>query len=754
MTEKERDAHDTERDGLDSRARLENDGHVFEPAQCFPKRKHLRGFGRGLSSTTALREAGPCVIHDSRSGSDLGVHSVHTSSRIPPMDSANSGAKVYVLKPPSAEAPVKSLSRDYAQELNPQQLAAVEVVDGPALVIAGAGSGKTRVLVYRVARLIDSGIDPSSILLLTFTRKAAQEMLGRVGMLIGPQSDRVMGGTFHAVANTLLRRYGRSIGLEPGFTILDRGDSEDLVNLVRAQVGLVETGKRFPRKRTIVDMFSKSANTLQSLDDVLLNEYAHFADYRGELITLQEAYESTKRQRQLADYDDLLLRLRELLTVDEDARRMISDTWRYILVDEYQDTNRLQAEVVRKLAATHENVMVVGDDSQSIYSFRGATFRNIMDFPDLFPGTRLFKLEENYRSTQSVLELANAIIEGAVDKYSKTLFTQQKQGERPALVQTMGESQQSRFVAQKILELREEGMPLEDMVVLFRSSFHAFDLEVELSKRGLPFIKRGGFKFIETAHVKDLMAHARIVHNPLDTVSWNRALQLVDGVGKKRAQDLIAQLMTAEAPYEVLRQGSGRAALGLRHLAAALESVAHVEDASPPDQMQQLLNYYYPILKDQYDDYPKRVRDLEHLMVMAERYANLNEFLADLTLEPPDTSVTDIDAPDRDDERLVLSTIHSAKGLEWSCVFVIWLVDGRFPSSLAFQDEDELEEERRLLYVAVTRAKRLLYLTFPVQVYDKFTGSILSKPSRFLDDVDGSLVEPLTLVEGGEARRW
>ena len=677
-----------------------------------------------------------------------------TLSRMPPMDSVNAGAKVYVLKPPNAEAPVKSLSRDYAQELNPQQLAAVEVVDGPALVIAGAGSGKTRVLVYRVARLIDSGIDPSSILLLTFTRKAAQEMLGRVGMLIGPQSDRVMGGTFHSVANTLLRRYGRTIGLEPGFTILDRGDSEDLVNLVRAQVGLGETGKRFPRKRTIVEMFSKSANTQQSLDDVLSNEYAHFDAYHSDLITLHKAYESAKRQRQLADYDDLLLRLRELLTVDEEARRMISDTWRYILVDEYQDTNRLQAEVVRKLAATHENVMVVGDDSQSIYAFRGATFRNIMEFPDLFPGTRLFKLEENYRSTQSVLALANAIIEGAVDKYSKTLFTQGKQGERPALVQTMGENQQSRFVAQKILELREEGVPLEDMVVLFRSSFHAFDLEIELSKRGIPFLKRGGFKFIETAHVKDLMAHARIVHNPLDTVSWNRTLQLVEGVGQKRARDLIEKLVTAETPYEVLRQGTGRAALGLRHLAAALESVAHMEDASPPGQMQHLLEYYYPILKEQYDDYPKRIRDLEHLMGMAERYANLNEFLADLTLEPPDTSVTDIDAPDRDDERLVLSTIHSAKGLEWQCVFVLWLVDGRFPSSYAFQDEDEIEEERRLLYVAVTRAKRLLYLTFPVQVYDKITGSILSQPSRFLNDVDASLVESLTVVEDGEARRW
>ena len=670
-------------------------------------------------------------------------------SRMPLMDSTNS--KVYVLK--RAEAPVKPLSRDYAQELNPQQLAAVEVVDGPALVIAGAGSGKTRVLVYRVARLIDMGVDPASILLLTFTRKAAQEMLGRVGLLIGPQSDRVMGGTFHSVANVLLRRYGRTIGLEPGFTILDRGDSEDLVNLVRAQTGLTETGKRFPRKKTIADLFSKCANTMQPLEDVLLTEYSHFGEYLGELTKLQEAYESTKRQRQLVDYDDLLTRLRELLTVDEQARQTISAIYRYMLVDEYQDTNRLQADVVRKLAATHENVMVVGDDSQSIYSFRGASFRNIMEFPELFPGTRMFKLEENYRSTQSILALANDILKGATEKYSKTLFTQKGQGERPALVEVIGENSQSRFVAQKILELREEGVPLDEMAVLFRSSFHAFDLEIELTKRDVPFVKRGGFKFLETAHVKDLLAHLRIVHNPLDTVSWNRSLLLVDGVGQKRSRDLLTQLVGSEAPYEVLRQGGGRSALGLRNLAAALESVGNVEDGSPADQVNRLLEYYYPILKEQYDDYPKRIRDLEHLMVMAERYGALEEFLADVTLEPPNESVTGIEAQDRDDERLVLSTIHSAKGLEWRCVFVIWLVDGRFPSSYSFLTEEELEEERRLLYVAVTRAKQFLYLTFPVQVYDKITGSVLSKPSRFLDDVPASLVEPWNVVEHGESWR-
>ena len=666
-----------------------------------------------------------------------------------PMDSVNSNSHVYVLTKPKTDALAKPLSHDYARELNPQQLAAVDVVNGPALVIAGAGSGKTRVLVYRVARLIDRGIDPASILLLTFTRKAAREMLERGWAAHRPESERVTGGTFHSVANALLRRYGRVIGLDHRFTILDRGDSEDLINLTRAEIGLGDTGKRFPRKRTIADVFSKCANTLQSLEDVLLKDYAHFGDSLSELTRLQEAYDSTKRERQLVDYDDLLLRLRELLTADEHAQRMISDTYRYILVDEYQDTNPLQAEVVKKMAATHDNVMVVGDDSQSIYSFRGATFRNIMEFPTLFPGTRIFKLEENYRSTSSILEFANAVIERAAEKYSKTLFTRKALGERPVLIRAVGETQQSRFVAQKILELQDEGVPLDDIAVLFRSGFHAFDLEIELSKREIPFEKRGGLKFIETAHVRDLLAHLRIIHNPLDRIGWTRSLRLVEGVGQKRAKDLIDQIEISESPYEVLRQGSGRSALGLRNLAEVLESVGPGEHGSPPDQLKRLLDYYFPILKDQYDDYPKRIRDLEHLLVMVERYDTLEEFVADLTLEPPDESVTGVQAPDRDDE-LVLSTIHSAKGLEWRCVFVIWLVDGRFPSSYAVTTEEDLEEERRLLYVAVTRAKQSLYLTFPVQVYDKFTGSVLSEPSRFLDDVPASLVDAWTVVEEGE----
>ncbi|MGH7182414.1 MAG: ATP-dependent helicase, partial [Nitrospiraceae bacterium] len=561
--------------------------------------------------------------------------------------------------------------------------------EGPSLVIAGAGSGKTRTLVYRVAYLIDSGVDPSNILLLTFTRKSAQEMLQRAGELIGARSQRVCGGTFHSVANLLLRRYGRSIGVEPGFTILDRGDAEDLIALMRAQLGLNEKDKRFPRKGTIMEMVSKSANTLRSLDEIILDEFGHFADHMEDLGRLQKAYEAAKRQKQLLDYDDLLVMLRQLLLQDESARTTISRQYRYVLVDEYQDTNRLQAEVIRQLASTHNNVMIVGDDSQSIYGFRGATFKNIMEFPTLFPGTIMYKLEENYRSTQPILNLANCIIDEAAEKYTKRLFTRKIDGPLPSLVEAAGENTQSRFIAQKILELREEGVPLSEVAVLFRSSFHSFDLEIELSRTGLPFIKRGGVKFIETAHVKDLLAHVRVIANPLDTVSWHRVLMLVEGVGPKKAQDLLAALVKSEKPVQTLREVTGRSSQGLRNLANTLESLTGAEDRRPAHLVNHVYEYYLPILKEQYDDYPKRTRDLDHLHTIAEGYPGVDEFLADLALEPPDGSAIAVEASDRADERLVLSTIHSAKGLEWQCVFVIWVVDGRFPSVYSFVADDE-----------------------------------------------------------------
>ncbi|HMU30964.1 MAG TPA: ATP-dependent helicase [Nitrospira sp.] len=662
--------------------------------------------------------------------------------------------KPYILKRTPDQDVVRKFSLDYAKELNPQQYAAVTAADGPALVIAGAGSGKTRTLVHRVAYLIDSGVDPSQILLLTFTRKSAEEMLERVGALIGSRSQRVCGGTFHSVANMLLRRYGRVLGIEPSFTIMDRGDAEDLIALLRAQLGLNEKDKRFPRKGTIAEIYSKCENTLRGLEEIVLDEFSHFADHLDALGKLQRAYQLAKRQRQLLDYDDLLVLLRDLMTQDEASRQAISRQFRYILVDEYQDTNRLQAELIRKLAATHDNVMVVGDDSQSIYAFRGATFRNIMEFPSWFPGATIYKLEENYRSTQPILSLANEIIQEAPEKYTKHLFTRKLDGPLPALVEAAGENAQSRFVAQKILELREEGVPLNEIAVLFRSSFHSFDLEIELSRCGLPFVKRGGIKFIEAAHVKDLLAHLRVVVNPHDAVSWHRVLMLVEGVGPKKAQDLVAAMVRVTDPYQVLRDSSGRSGKGLKELAVVLENLSKSDDLSPTEQVNRVYEYYLPILKDHHDDYPKRIRDLDHLHTIAESYPGLTEFLADLALAPPDGSAVGVEAAGSDDEQVVLSTIHSAKGLEWQCVFLLWVVDGKFPSVFSFNTDEELEEERRLLYVAVTRAKRYLFLTYPINVYDRSSGMLLSKPSRFLDHVSPRLFESLALVEESHGHDW
>jgi DNA helicase-2/ATP-dependent DNA helicase PcrA len=392
---------------------------------------------------------------------------------------------------------------------------------------------------------------------------------------------------------------------------------------------------------------------------------------------------------------------------------------------------------------------VVGDDAQSIYAFRGADFRNIMDFPKLFPRAKVVTLDENYRSTQGILDLANAIINRAAEKYTKNLFTSRGPGHRPALVRALNEPEQSRFVAQRILELREEGVPLAEIAVLFRSSFHSFDLEIELGRRDIPFVKRGGFRFIETAHVKDVLAHLRVVANPEDTVSWHRALLLLEGVGPKSSQQILAQIAGQAPPWTALARAAprGRSAAEVQRLAALLAGVAAAD--SPGDQVTRVLDYYGPILRRLHpEDYPKRERDLDHFATIAQRYRTAGALLADMALEPPTDSVAGVLASDTEDEGLVtLSTIHSAKGLEWHTVFVLWAADGRFPSMYTVHDDADLEEERRLMYVAVTRAKDQLYLTYPIEIYDRGVGVVLGKPSRFVEDVGEDLLEPVALVE-------
>ena len=664
--------------------------------------------------------------------------------------------KTYVLKKDqTASLAAVRYSLDYEAELNPSQYQVVTAFDGPILVVAGAGSGKTRTLTYRVARMVESGIAPESILLLTFTRKAAQEMLHRAAALLDSRCERVSGGTFHAFANLTLRRYAKAIGFQSGFTILDQADSEDVVSLLREQLGLNTKIRRFPNKRTAHAMFSKSVNKSLPLQQVVEQYYSQYSEDIEDLRELFRLYKNYKFTHQLMDYDDLLVYTQQLLAEHPQIRDRLSSGYRYIMVDEYQDTNKIQAKIVQFLAATHHNVMAVGDEAQSVYSFRGAHYRNIIEFPDQFPGTRIIKLEENYRSVQPILDLTNAIIKQAQDSFQKHLFTTKQGGELPALISASNEHQQSQFIAQRILELREEGIDLADIAVLFRSSYHSFDLELELNKHNIPFVKVGGFKFIEAAHIKDILSYLRVLANPLDTISWTRMLTLLDKVGPKTSSKIIQQLQqeAAEArdPLSYLAGYPGKAkyAPALQRLGGILESIRPL---LPFEQVQNLLEYYLPIMQEKYDKAQKREQDLEQLAVITERFDNLQEFLAEVTLEPPNKSVDGMMDTSTEDEHLVLSTIHSAKGLEWHSVFVIWLLDGRFPSMYAANDDESLQEELRLLYVAATRAMTNLYLTYPVY-YDTRAGMFFSRPSRFLDNIPEEHLERWSLRDENE-RHW
>ena len=634
-----------------------------------------------------------------------------------------------------------SVAIDYQGELNPAQFDAVTLSDGPVLVIAGAGSGKTRTLVYRLAYLVEHGVAPWNILLLTFTRKASQEMLHRASQLIDRPLQQVAGGTFHAVCHGWLRRYGSRLGYNTGFTLLDRHDQGDLVRLMRDRLEIKASPGQFPRRETLVEIFGALVNKDLDLENLMNREYPQFSSQIAAIATLNDLYRQHKREHHLLDYDDLLLEGRRLLTDHEDLRLELSQRYQYIMVDEYQDTNRLQSEIVKLLAFTHDNVMAVGDDSQSIYSFRGANFRNIMDFPRLFPGARIIKLEENYRSSQPILDLTNTIIAQASEKYTKCLFTKKKAGPKPVLLQAGSENEQSRLICEAVAELANQGIALHNMAVLFRSAYHSFDLEIELLRQQIPFMKFGGFKFMESAHIKDLLAHLRVAANPRDSLSWNRLLQLVPGIGKKSAQKFLAQLSQGEFSLDLALQAlstqkSAKTRAGLEPLVELLQQLRN-PDLAPATRLNLALSYYEPILKTHFDDYPKRLRDLEHLLTITARYRVLGDFLNDLTLEPPN-SMAEIAADPG--EYLTLSTIHSAKGLEWDAVFIIWAAEGRFPSTYSQEREEELEEERRLMYVAATRARQYLYITYPLVSYSKYLGTTFNTVSRFVRDLPAVVV--------------
>jgi len=636
-------------------------------------------------------------------------------------------------------------SRDLVAELNPEQARAATFGDGPLLIVAGAGTGKTRTLVYRVAHLLERGVRPERILLLTFTRRAAQEMLARAERLVGQVSRQVHGGTFHATAHRLLRKFGPQAGLASDFTIMDQADAEDLMQLARAQLGYGEKGKRFPKKETLHYVYSRHVNTEFPVEQILSEEYAQFSDYAEDFQRIFADYTRRKSERNLVDYDDLLLFWAMMVEAPGIAER-IAGLYDHVLVDEYQDTNVLQARILRGMCRTHTNITVVGDDAQSIYSFRGATVRNILDFPRQFGGTTMVTLEQNYRSVQPILETTNTLISRAEERFTKSLWSRRAGGESPWLVACKDEGQQTHFVADRILELHEEGVPLKEMAVLFRAGYMSADLEIELANRRIPFEKWGGLKFLEAAHVKDVLAFLRILENPRDEVSWYRLFLLLEGIGDVTARGLIGQL--AERHWQADAIGDlavpPRARESRRRLAELFHSLA---SPIPSDRearagkvgvaldIARIRRMYDDILREKYDRVDPRMADLDQLENIAAGYPDRATFLVAAALEPP-TSTQDLaGGSDEEDDTLVLSTCHSAKGKEWKAVFVIWCVDGWFPSTRSLGDDEELEEERRLMYVAMTRAKDHLMVTYPVHVYATRRGADYSidQLSRFLD---------------------
>lgn len=648
--------------------------------------------------------------------------------------------------------PVAAQSRltiKYDEALNRQQLTAATAGAGPVLVVAGAGTGKTRTLVYRVAYLVETGTPPEEIVLLTFTRRAAREMISRASVLLDGRCQRVRGGTFHSFCLAILRQHATEIGYPNNFTILDSSDSADVVDIVRSGFRIRMDRRRFPRKRTIQSIISAVRNRDTTLKETIENRYPQFIQFIDVLGEISEAYARYKREHGLMDYDDLLIHTLFLLDENEDVRDHVAGRCRHVLVDEYQDTNQSQAALVRAFSSVHRNVTVVGDDAQSIYRFRGADFRNILSFPSQYSQTKTLKLEHNYRSTQRILDLANHVISKARHKFKKELFTEKEGGELPVLVQAPDPKFESRFVAQMILELREQGTPLNQIAVLFRNGFNSFDLEVELNRCGIPFVKYGGMKLSEAAHVKDVLAHLKVLENARDSVSWNRILQLLEGIGPKTAHRLIEWMESAGAESFKLDESriSPRYIELLKVLFGLLRGLLAGE-STLTEQLEKIVSYYEPILKRiHYEDYPKRLQDLEHFIGLAESFSDRATLLSSMALDPIELTAIDTEPLQDDEPPLILSTIHSAKGLEFNTVFLIHALDGIIPSAYSVGDPEALDEELRLLYVAVTRAAERLFISYPMVQYRRFDGQYFATPSRFLDNIPTELLDEGSIVE-------
>ena len=646
----------------------------------------------------------------------------------------------YILK--SHFGAEKSFRINYKEDLTAEQLPIVTAPGGPMLVIAGAGSGKTRTVTYRVAFLVESGVPLERILLVTFTNKAAREMLSRVELLLKKDVKGIWGGTFHHIGNRMLRKHAKLIGYEPTFTILDRADSKDLIDACTSEAQIDVKARRFPKGDALQAIFGLSVNTGRPIVDVIAYNYNQFEPLTAEIEAVYGLYIQRKKKNNSMDFDDLLYYWWRLLEENPTVAEAYASKFLHVLVDEYQDTNTLQAKIINILSARHRNLMVVGDDSQSIYSFRGAHFKNIINFPKVYPDAKLYKMEVNHRSTPEILNIANSSIVLAKEKFEKNLRTNKPGGPKPVVAGLTTVHEQAAFVAQRMLELREEGHLLNDMAVLYRSHYQSMEIQLELTKRGVPFEIRSGLRFFEEAHIKDVMAYLKALHNPKDEISWLRILKLLPKIGPKTAEKIFQRLNEAEQPLaeiiadKVMTLVPGGCERAFRQFQSVFARI--IEQQGAPAEMIKIISqsdYYGEYLKSQYPNYRERLEDLEQLGSYSTQFKDLDELLSALALASGLESETIVDGQGSvDKEACVLSTIHQAKGLEWNIVFIVWLADGRFPSYLSFAKDEEMEEERRLFYVAVTRAKDELYMSYPI-VYSGYDGDVLMKTSRFLDEL-------------------
>jgi len=641
---------------------------------------------------------------------------------------------------------------DFAADLNEEQLAVATAPAGPMLVVAGAGSGKTRALTYRLAWLVNNGVDPSRIMLVTFTNRAAREMLSRVEVLVKQKTQDIWGGTFHHIANRILRRHGKMLDISPDFTILDREDSKDLIASCVQDAGVDIRQRRFPQKSVLAAISSFVQNTLEPLDDVLGKRYPMFVREAGQIEKVLMLYMARKRERQLLDFDDLLSLWLRLLTEHEQVRTALANQFLHILVDEYQDTNAIQGSIVDLLASKHRSLTVVGDDSQSIYSFRGGTFENIITFRERYPDVREYRLETNYRSVVEILTLANASIAHNSRRLDKTLKANRPSGLKPALVPAQDHYVQARFIAEYVLHLLDEGRDLNDIAVLYRSHWHSLEIQLECQRRNIPFHVRGGLRFFEQAHMKDMICYMRILQNPHDELAWLRLLKMLPRVGGVLSRRMWSHISSAD---ETLKLASEPETAGLLPAGARpfyVDFVGLIRELAKLDSPAEIIDLvlercYDDYLLSHYDGAELRKQDIRALANFAAQYNNVEAFLADVALSGEFSGETVVTGP-TEQEFVTLSTVHQAKGLEWPIVFIPWLADGRFPTDLAINTQQELEEERRVFHVAVTRAKDELYLIVPQLYRNRSRSLIMMKPSRFLTEIAQDLTEHMELEEG------